>query len=413
METPTENRYVKDQEGAAMTPSFPEMPDTHGVSLHGGVPPYELRTESVEGCATRDRKRLPTDSGGAFWVLCDLADRNLLPVTTELLGCAANLAEKRGRKVWAILLGAGVGHIVPVLWEYGADTVLLLDDPALDGFHDEIHADLVVRMVKRYRPEILLTGATAVGRALAPRVAIALNCGLTADCTGLDIDQESGALLQTRPAFGGSLMATIRSDRVFPQMATVRPGVMKALSPRPGASGTVVCESFEPTDLAECKHLEGRIPGSEGASNFGNASFIVAGGRGMKGAAGFRLLSEFASMLGGVVGASRAAVDAGWAPFGMQIGQTGRTVQPRIYLACGISGQIQHMVGMQSSDRIIAINRDPNAPIMKMADLAIVGDAFEIIPEMMRQMRQTRNGIIGLFTEQNDNLSNTDEKRGT
>jgi electron transfer flavoprotein alpha subunit len=355
-----------------------------------------------------------TDYEGAFWVLCDLVDRNLLPVTTELLGCAANLATKRGRKVWAILLGSGVGHIVPILWKYGADTVLLLDDPALDGFHDEIHADLVVRMVKRYRPEILLTGATAVGRALAPRIAIALNCGLTADCTGLDIDPESGALLQTRPAFGGSLMATIRSDRAFPQMATVRPGVMKALSPRPGASGTVVRESAETTmALAESKRLEERVPGSEGANNFGNASFIVAGGRGMKGAAGFRLLSEFASMLGGVVGASRAAVDAGWAPFGMQIGQTGRTVQPRIYLACGISGQIQHMVGMQSSDRIIAINRDPDAPIMKMADLAIVGDAFEIIPEMMRQMRQTRNGISGLFTERNDNSSNADEKRGT
>jgi electron transfer flavoprotein alpha subunit len=220
---------------------------------------------------------------------------------------------------------------------------------------------------------------------------VAAHCGLTADCTGLALDPANGALLQTRPAFGGNLIATIRSDNFLPQLATVRPGVMKAVASRPTAEGKIIREEFLSADRANLKEIlavKEDTVGATGATGAGvqGAKLIVTGGRGMKSHEGFRKLYRLAEQLGGVVGATRAAVDAGWVPYSAQIGQTGFTVQPQVYLACGVSGQIQHLVGIQNAEKIIAINRDPEAPIMKMADIAIVGDVIAIVDKLVEQL---------------------------
>jgi electron transfer flavoprotein alpha subunit len=212
--------------------------------------------------------------------------------------------------------------------------------------------------------------------------------GLTADCTGLEIDPETGCLLQTRPAFGGNIMATIKSADHRPQMATVRPRVMDAPEPDPGRTGRLIKEPFTPELTGTgMRVLETSVTGAETIS-IADARFIIAGGRGVKSKEGFDLLRKFASLVGGAVGASRAAVDAGWIDYAHQIGQTGQTVQPRVYIACGVSGQVQHLVGMQSANIIIAINKDPAAPIMQIADYAVVGDLFEVIPAMMAELRR-------------------------
>ncbi|OGV34375.1 MAG: hypothetical protein A2020_04845 [Lentisphaerae bacterium GWF2_45_14] len=319
-----------------------------------------------------------------IWVLCELREGQIVSVSLELLGAAAELAAKRPQAVTAIVLCDKFNDgILQALWACGADRVIAVEDSSLKYFNDEDQAAVLKRLIEKYSPEILLAGATAVGRSLIPRVAVMCHCGLTADCTRLDIENETGALLQTRPAFGGNLMATIRSDSFLPQIATVRPGVMNAVEPQTGRVGILIKEKMLLSEHMGLKKVIGELR-SEGLSNyFGSASFIVAGGRGMKGPEGFKLLERFASKIGGVLGATRAAVDAGWAPYGIQIGQTGKTVQPRIYLACGISGQVQHLVGMQSSDMIIAINHDREAPIMSIADIAIVGDVFSVISSLL------------------------------
>ena len=318
-----------------------------------------------------------------IWVLCDGVGGEAPELAFELLGAGRALAAKRGQKLCAVLMGDGVRGQAATLCRQGADGVIVVDDPALKDFNEEDRAAVLLRLVRRHRPEILLVGASPEGRALAPRLAILAHCGLTADCTGLDIDPESGALLQTRPAFGGTLMATIRSDGFFPQMASVRPGVMKALAPDPAAPVTIFDEPFLAADRQGLKRIVATIQAPAGECLGGNAQVVVAGGRGMRGPDGFALLRRLAALLGGAVGASRAAVDAGWAAYGLQVGQTGKTVQPKVYIACGISGQIQHLVGMQSSDLILAINPDKQAPIMKLADLAVVGDAFAVIPRLI------------------------------
>lgn len=232
----------------------------------------------------------------------------------------------------------------------------------------------------------MLCGATTRGRALIPRVAVAANCGLTADCTGLSIDPETGDLLQTRPAFGGNILATIRCPNHRPQMATVRPRVMKALEPDASRRGRIIRESILDMDTGKGKKIIEIFKSRETALNLSDAQIIVAGGRGMKGPEGFKLLKELASKVGGAVGASRAAVDAGWIPYAHQVGQTGQTVQAKLYIACGISGQIQHLVGMQSCETIVAIDKDPDTTMMQMADIAIIGEIFEIIPEIISEL---------------------------
>jgi electron transfer flavoprotein alpha subunit len=244
----------------------------------------------------------------------------------------------------------------------------------------------MIRMIDKYKPEVVICGATTRGRALIPRVAVKSNCGLTADCTGLSIDPENGDLLQTRPAFGGNIMATIRCSNHRPQMATVRPRVMKAPEPDTSRTGNIIKESMLDSEAEKIKTIIEVFHSSETAVNLADADIIISGGRGMKGPEGFNVLKQFAARVGGAVGASRAAVDSGWIPYAHQVGQTGQTVQTKVYIACAISGQIQHLVGMQSCDLIIAIDKNPDTPMMQIADIAVVGDVFEILPEIIKEI---------------------------
>lgn len=320
------------------------------------------------------------------WVVAELLSGKIQPVTHELIGAARVLADARGSQVWVIMMGSSISTQAASLFPYGADTALVVDDVRMAGFIEEIEAKVMVRLIKQYKPEIVICGATTQGRALIPRVAVMANCGLTADCTELGIDPENGDLLQTRPAFGGNIMATIRCTRHRPQMATVRPRVMKAPMPDPARTGTVIEESVLDSDASKIKHIIEVIHNADTAVNLADAQIIIAGGRGMKGPEGFDLLRKLAARVGGAVGASRAAVDAGWIPYAHQVGQTGQTVQTKVYMACSISGQIQHLVGMQSCDMIIAIDKNPDTPMMQIADIAMVGDVFEIIPEIIKEI---------------------------
>jgi electron transfer flavoprotein alpha subunit len=320
------------------------------------------------------------------WVVAEVLSGKIQPVTHELIGTARLLADSRGSQVCVVLLSSGITSQAPSLFAYGADQVIVVDDIRLAGFTDEIEARVMVRLIEKYKPEIIICGATTRGRALIPRVAILTDCGLTADCTELAIDPENGDLLQTRPAFGGNIMATIRCAKHRPQMATVRPRVMKAPEPDSSKTGQVIVEKIQDSDVSKIKRIIEVFHSDETAVNLSDAQIIIAGGRGMKGPAGFDLLRKFAARVGGAVGASRAAVDAGWIPYAHQVGQTGQTVQTKVYIACAISGQIQHLVGMQSCDTIIAIDSNPDTPMMQMADIAVVGDIFEIIPQLINEI---------------------------
>lgn len=322
-----------------------------------------------------------------IWVMAESLSGKIQPVTHELIGAARNLADERSSQVWVVAMGSGMAAQADSLFRFGADRVLVIDDPRLSGFLDELEARLMVRLIRKYKPETILYAATMRGRALAPRIAVLANCGLTADCTGLGIDPENGDLLQTRPAFGGNILATIRSSNHRPQMATVRPRVMMAPVPDPDRKGGIIRETIQESDDVNGKRILEIIRNSGSAVNLGDAQIIVAGGRGMKGPEGFSLLRRLASGMGGALGASRAAVDAGWISYAHQIGQTGQTVQARVYVACAISGQIQHLVGMQSCETIIAIDKKPDTPLMQIADIAVVGDVFEIVPELLKQLQ--------------------------
>ena len=336
--------------------------------------------------ATTDQAR------GAYkniWVVAEVMGGKVQKVTYELLGAARVLADKRKSELWCVVMGDGVSSQTEALFHGGADVALVIDDPRLARFLDEDEAAALVRLIGKHKPEAVICGATTRGRALIPRVAVKSNCGLTADCTGLDIDPENGDLLQTRPAFGGNIMATIRSSNHRPQMSTVRPRVMTALKPDADRKGRVVMENLQKAEITDLKKVLEVFHDTENAINLADARFIISGGRGVKGPEGFKLLKALAERVNGAVGASRAAVDSGWVPYNHQVGQTGQTVQATVYVACGISGQIQHLVGMQSCDYIIAIDKNPDTPMMQLADVAIVGDLFEIIPALVKEIPKT------------------------
>ncbi|NLF39876.1 electron transfer flavoprotein subunit alpha [bacterium] len=332
--------------------------------------------------AKRNRK---LDEYRNVWVFAEQKKGVIQGVVYELLGKARQLADIRQQQVWAVLLGRNVGHTTQDLIARGADGVIVVDDPALEHFEDGAYSNVLTRLIRKYKPEAVLTGATAIGRSLIPRVAVQVGTGLTADCTGLDIDGETGLLRQTRPAFGGNIMATILCPNHRPQMATVRHKVMPEAQPDSSRTGQVVKEAFDPGDSFSLSRVLEAITIPEDTVNITEASIIISGGRGMKKPENFALLHDLAKAVGGAVGASRAAVDEGWIPYSHQVGQTGKTVNPKVYIACGISGQIQHLIGMQSADIIVAINKDPDAPMMKIATFALCGDLFEIIPEIIRQ----------------------------
>lgn len=322
------------------------------------------------------------------WTVSECAGGDIHPVSYELLGKARELAAAGGCEVWTVVLGSGFSEHLDALYAYGADVIVAVDDARMRAFNDELECHVLERLVEKYRPEIVLCAATSRGRALIPRLASRIHTGLTADCTGLAIDPDSGNLLQTRPAFGGNIMATIKCTDHRPQMATVRPKVMPMPSPEPGRTGRLIRESILASDTLNIKEILRSVGRQESTVNLSDARIIVAGGRAMKGPDGFRLLEAFAKQLGGAVGASRSAVDNGWIAYPHQIGQTGATVQADVYIACGISGQIQHLVGMQSCKTIVAIDIDDTTPMMKLADISVKGDLFELIPEIMKEIKK-------------------------
>ena len=322
------------------------------------------------------------------WVFAEQKKGKVQPVAYELLGQARELAASLGTDVSAVLLGEHLEEEIQELIWRGADKVYVVEKRELANFQDEPYTNILVGLIKKYKPEILLCGATSIGRSLISRVAVKLRVGLTADCTGLDIDPQRKILLQTRPAFGGNIMATIISPNYRPQMATVRHKVFAETVSDMKRKGKIIRENFDAPLLASRSKLLDIIEEIESTVNLAEADIIVSGGRGMNGPENFKTLEGLAKVLGAAVGASRAAVDSGWMPYSHQVGQTGRTVSPKIYIACGISGQIQHLVGMQSSKIIVAINKDPDAPIFKVATYGIVGDIFEIIPALTKKFKE-------------------------
>ncbi len=324
------------------------------------------------------------------WVFAEQKNGQVQSVSYELLGEGRKLADALGVELAAVILGKEIEDACRELVRRGADKVYAVADPSLESFHDEPYAAIMAELIKEHKPEIVLGGATTIGRALIPRVAIKARTGLTADCTGLAIDEKRRILLQTRPAFGGNIMATIICPNHRPQMATVRHKVMKEAEPDPKRTGEVVKKIYPKAMLASRTSVQKVVEELSTTVKLTEADIIVSGGRGLKAPENFRLVEELAKALGGAVGASRAAVDAGWIPYSHQVGQTGKTVAPKLYIACGISGAIQHLVGMQSSDCIIAVNKDPEAPIFKVASYGIVGDLFEVVPALTKKLQEKR-----------------------
>ena len=326
------------------------------------------------------------------WVLVEQQEGKPHSVSWELIGEGLKIAQKLGVDVSALVLGENVKSLCEEAFYYGASKVYAIDDPILKDFRTYPYCYSVTKLVNKYKPEILLMGATSLGRDLAGAVATSLKTGLTADCTKLDIDTETKVLLQTRPAFGGNIMATILCANHRPQMATVRPRVMVTPFKDETRSGTVIEEKLGLTeDKIRTKFIEFLPDVVTETVNLEDAQVIVAGGRGVGNKDGFNMLKELADTLGGEIATSRGAVESGWISYDYQVGQTGKTVRPKIYFACGISGAIQHLVGMQNSDVIIAINTDPKAPIFNVATYGIVGDMYKVVPEITKQFKKKLN----------------------
>ena len=307
----------------------------------------------------------------------------------ELLAKARALAKDLNTYVGAVLLGYGVRNKAQELIYRGADKVFVVDSQALKHYIAENYTKAIVALVGKHKPEIILAGATTTGRSLVSRIAVGLYTGLTADCTGLDIDKEKNILVQTRPAFGGNIMAQIICPNFRPQMATVRHKVMPESDRDSLRVGEIIEENFDKNSQDRRIKFLDFVKEAISTVNLAEADIIVSGGRGLGEAKNFELIEDLAKTIGAAVGSSRACVDAGWIPYSHQVGQTGRTVCPKIYIACGISGQIQHLVGMQSSKTIIAINKDAEAPIFKVANYGIVGDLFKIIPLLTKKLRES------------------------
>ncbi|HCC46853.1 MAG TPA: electron transfer flavoprotein subunit alpha [Elusimicrobia bacterium] len=317
----------------------------------------------------------------------DKAQKKIKPVTFELLSAGRRLADELGEDLCAVLLTDKNHNYEKDLGAYGADKVYMVEHDELFEYNTDVFSTVIVGLVNRHKPSSMLYGATIQGRDLAPRVASTLYVGLTADCTALAI--KDGLLLQSRPAFGGNIMADILAPNSRPQMSTVRPNVMKMAEPVLGRTALVVREPAKlDKSLRRVKVLERKIAHDAGAVKIENANIVVSGGRGMKTKEKFKQLEELSKLLGGVVGASRAAVDLGFKEKTHQVGQSGTTVSPKLYLSFGISGAVQHIVGMKASDVIIAVNKDPNAPIFNVAKYGIVGDAHEIVPKLIEALKK-------------------------
>ncbi|HEY9069165.1 MAG TPA: electron transfer flavoprotein subunit alpha [Candidatus Ozemobacteraceae bacterium] len=347
----------------------------------------------AEAISREAAERAPVADKADFrgvWVFIEHEDGHVKGVARELLGEGRKLADTLGEPLEAVLIGYGVEPMAKDVFACGADRVYLTDAPELKVYNTDAYARVFVGLSRDRRPSAVLIGATANGRDLAPRIAALLETGLCADCTGLGIDPATRLVVWTRPAFGGNIMADIVCPDHRPQMGTVRPRVFKAPAPDADRSGEIVRVPFRAAPEDVRVRLVDAVRSCAGGVNIEEAEIIVSGGRGMGKPENFRAIRELAEVLGGAVGASRAVVDAGWEPVMHQVGQTGKTVGPKIYFACGISGAIQHLAGMSSSDLIIAINKDPDAPIFRVADYGIVGDVMEILPLLTEEFRRIK-----------------------
>ncbi|MDH3541863.1 MAG: electron transfer flavoprotein subunit alpha [Desulfobulbaceae bacterium] len=343
---------------------------------------------SIEATAKTAQADLAEWSG--IMIYAEYRHGKVAPVSFELLGIGRQLADQQKVPLSAVLFGSAMDGAAEDLVSYGADLVYRVDDPALEFFTDEIYGNILEDVIREHKPEIVLAGATAIGRSFIPLVATALATGLTADCTQLAIRPEDGVLLQTRPAFGGNIMATIECPYTRPQMATVRPRVMKTTTPDPDRRGDIIDYRPQAERLQSRVRVLRNVLEEQDQVNITEGDIIVAGGRGLDNEKGFELIRQLADAVGGAVGASRAAVDSAWIQYPHQVGQTGKTVNPKLYIACGISGAIQHVVGMQSSETIVAINKDPHAPIFDVATYGIVGDLFEVVPKLIEKIKEKK-----------------------
>lgn len=324
------------------------------------------------------------------WVVAEQKDGVLNNTVLELVSEGRKLADTLDVELSAVVLGNNVDNVTSELVGYGADKVIIADSPLLKHYTTDGYTKVLFDLVNERKPEIILLGATIIGRDLGPRISARLETGLTADCTKLAIDLETRNIQQTRPAFGGNIMATILTKNNRPQISTVRPGVMEKTEFDSSREGSVekVEVALESTDIRVI--IKEIVKSAKEAVNLGEAEIVVAGGRGLGNAEGFKLVQELADVMGGVVGASRAAVDSGWIDHEHQVGQTGTTVRPTIYIACGISGAIQHLAGMQSSDIIIAINKNAEAPIFDVADYGIAGDVYQVLPMLIEEVKRIK-----------------------
>ncbi len=332
------------------------------------------------------------------YVFAQQVDNEISSIAFELLGKAKDLAKDLNTDVTAVLIGSDVKGLADQLAEYGADKVIVVDDPELKDYRTEPYAHALASVINKYKPEIMLVGATAIGRDLGPRVSARVATGLTADCTVLEIgdfplqavpgqEQLHNQLLMTRPAFGGNTIATIACPYNRPQMATVRAGVMQKITPIKGAKANV--EEFNPGFTPDNKYVEilDIVKSVAETVDIMDAKILVSGGRGVGSPENFKILEDLAEVLGGTVSCSRAVVDSGWKPKDLQVGQTGKTVRPNVYFAIGISGAIQHVAGMEESDIIVAINKDADAPIFDVADYGVVGDLNKIVPKLTEALK--------------------------
>lgn len=325
------------------------------------------------------------------WVFIESFEDQPKSVGLELLGQGRRLADELGQKLVAVALGRDTTELARASALYGADQVITVYGEEYAGYSADAYGYAFLKLVDKYKPNVILIGATVNGRDLGSKLAVSLRTGLTADCTALRVDEETKNIVWERPAFGGNLYAQILCATTRPQMGTCRPGAFKMPPERPENHPECIRESIHvPQDSLRTRVLEFVKAAKSGEIPLGQAQVIVSGGRGMKNAENFALLRELADALGGTVGCSRAAVDAGWMPQSRQVGQTGTTVSPRLYIACGISGAIQHIAGMSESDTIVAINKDENAPIFEVADYCIVGDLFEVIPAILKELKARR-----------------------
>ncbi len=326
-----------------------------------------------------------------IWIFAEQRDGVITKATLELLSEGQILADKSGYTLCAVLLSADDSDLLQLLYNYGAKKVYSAVDPKLSYYQNDYYAKVIADLVKENKPEIILYGATSVGRSLAPTVAVMVDAGLTADCTELDFDTEEMLLTQTRPAFGGNIMATILCPNHRPQMSTVRPNVFKKTEIGTKEKGEKIAVKADLSSIKDRMRMIEETHEESDAIDLSEAEIIVSGGRGVGSKENFAIIDALAKEIGAGVGASRATVDAEWIAHFHQVGQTGKTVCPKIYIACGISGAIQHLAGMQSSDLVIAVNKDPEAPIFGVADIGVVGDLHAIVPELTKQIKASKS----------------------